>query len=208
MVRAAATIWEGSAVSGPDDPTLAADQRDVDACLAGDPEAFERLLRRYQGPISRLMWRFARQADDQEELTQEVFINAWGALGSWRREGPLLNWLRRIAVRVGYAYWRRQRRDGERMVFTELIDDVVDQDTLVLDREQRASEEAAAEAAETVHRLLAKLSERDRLVLTLLHLEELSVAEIAAATGWSQSLVKVQAHRARGRLRKLMESEQ
>lgn len=208
MVRAQATIWEGSAVSGLDDPSLAADQRDVDACLAGDPEAFERLMRRYQGAISRLMWRFARQADDQEELTQEVFINAWGALSSWRREGPLVNWLRRIAVRVGYAYWRRQRRDGERVAFTEMIDDAVDRDTLILDREQRASEEAATEAAETVHRLLAKLSERDRLVLTLLHLEELSVAEIAAATGWSQSLVKVQAHRARGRLRKLMESEQ
>jgi RNA polymerase sigma-70 factor (ECF subfamily) len=62
-----------------------------------------------------------------------------------------------------------------------------------------------SEAGELLHRLLQELSPRDRLVLTLRYLEELSVKETAARTGWSQSMVKVQAHRARGRLEKLFE---
>jgi RNA polymerase sigma-70 factor (ECF subfamily) len=63
----------------------------------------------------------------------------------------------------------------------------------------------ADEAAETLHRVLDQLSPRDRLVVTLLHLENRTVAETAALTGWSQTMVKVQAFRARGKLRKLLE---
>ena len=61
------------------------------------------------------------------------------------------------------------------------------------------------EAAETLHHVLDRLSPRDRLVITLLHLENHTVAETAALTGWSQTMVKVQAFRARSKLRKLLE---
>jgi RNA polymerase sigma-70 factor, ECF subfamily len=61
------------------------------------------------------------------------------------------------------------------------------------------------QAAEQVHAVLDRLAPRDRLVLTLFYLEGSSVAQIAELTGWSQTMVKVQTHRARGRLRKLME---
>lgn len=185
-----------------------ADARDVRQSLGGDPDAFERLVRRHQGAVGRLMWRFARNAADQDELTQEVFVTAWQALRSWRATGSFDHWLRRIAVRVGYAYWRRRGKDAQRLEFTETVDELVDQGAALLDREQHTAADAAREAGELVHRLLARLSDRDRLVLTLLHLEGLSVAEIAESTGWSQSLVKVQAHRARARLRRLMEAEQ
>jgi len=184
-----------------------ADSRDVRLALGGDEDAFERLVRRHQAAVGRLMWRFARNHADQDELTQEVFVAAWTALRTWRRTGSFDHWLRRIAVRVGYGYWRRRGKDTERLEFTESVDELMDQGAVLADREQHAASAAAAEAGELVHRLLARLSDRDRLVLTLLHLEGLSVAEIAEATGWSQSLVKVQAHRARGRLRKLMEAE-
>jgi len=182
------------------------DARDVRLSLGGDEDAFERLVRRHQAAVGRLMWRFARHPLDQDELTQEVFLTAWTALRTWRGTGSFERWLRRIAVRVGYGYWRRRGKDAERVEFTETVDELVDQSAELVDRERVASAEAAQAAGELVHRLLAKLSDRDRLVLTLLHLEGLSVAEIAEATGWSQSLVKVQAHRARARLRKLMEA--
>jgi len=63
----------------------------------------------------------------------------------------------------------------------------------------------AEEAAAAVHAVLERMSVRDRLVLTLMYLEECSVAETARLTGWSQTMVKVQAHRARGRLKKLLQ---
>ena len=64
---------------------------------------------------------------------------------------------------------------------------------------------SAGEAGELVHRALATLAPRDRLVLTLMHLEGQSVAEVAGSTGWSATMVKVQAWRARARLKKALE---
>ena len=63
----------------------------------------------------------------------------------------------------------------------------------------------AEEAAELLHDLLGRLPPRDRLVLTLLYLEELTVAQAAERAGWSRTMVKVQAHRARKKLRALLE---
>jgi RNA polymerase sigma-70 factor (ECF subfamily) len=60
--------------------------------------------------------------------------------------------------------------------------------------------------ADDVAAALEQLPPRDRLVLTLLYLESRSVAEAADLAGWSQTMVKVQAYRARGKLRKLLET--
>jgi RNA polymerase sigma-70 factor, ECF subfamily len=182
------------------DASSLADARDVALALRGDEDAYDRLVRRHQSGIARLMWRFTRDPGDQDELVQEVFVTAWQALRSWRGTGSFGSWLRSIAVRTGYAFWRNRKRDESRLEFTAEIGEVLDQ---VADQ---APAEAAVTAAATVHGLLSQMSDRDRLVLTLLHLEELSVAEIAAVTGWSASMVKVQAWRARGKLRKLMEA--
>ena len=176
------------------------DVQDVALAVRGDEAAYDRIVHRYQASVSRLMWRFTRDPNEQDELVQDVFVTAWQALGSWRGTGSLGGWLRSIAVRTGYAFWRKRKRDTEHVEFTSEIGEVLDQVS------DQPPAEAAVTAATTVHRLLAQLSERDRLVLTLLHLEGLSVSEIAKATGWSASMVKVQAWRARGRLRKLMEA--
>ena len=61
------------------------------------------------------------------------------------------------------------------------------------------------ESAEWLHAVLGQLPPRDRLVLTLMYVEEQSVSEIASVTGWTQSMVKVQAFRARKKLRALLE---
>ena len=62
------------------------------------------------------------------------------------------------------------------------------------------------QVADLGEQVLSQLAPRDRLVLTLMYLEEQSVDEIAEATGWSRSMVKVQAWRARKRLKRLLES--
>jgi RNA polymerase sigma-70 factor (ECF subfamily) len=71
-----------------------------------------------------------------------------------------------------------------------------------------ASEETAAHAKELLGKLLETLNPDDRLVLTLLHLEDRSVVEIASLTGWSRPLVKVRALRARARVRKALSALQ
>jgi RNA polymerase sigma-70 factor (ECF subfamily) len=68
--------------------------------------------------------------------------------------------------------------------------------------------DSAEAAAALVHGLLGELPPRDRLVLTLIYLEGCSVAQAAELSGWSQTMVKVQAHRARKKLKKLLDERQ
>jgi len=165
------------------------DAEDVLQARGGDEQAFERIVRRYQHEISRRLQRFSRNTLVHEELIQETFVQAFLGLRTYRADGPLIHWLHRIAVRVGYRYWRVQRSRPPH---------------ITLDA-QALPAPIAREPVELYH-VLERLSARDRLVLTLVYLEERSVEETAALTGWSRTMVKVQSHRARCRLRKLMEA--
>ena len=173
----------------------ATDATDVLLSQNGDGSAFERLVRRHQETISVQMWRFTRDQRLHEELVQNVFVEAWRSLRSFRGSAPFIHWLRKIAVRTGYAFWKE--RDSHRDEVT--LDDGI-AETLAAPHSTDARH-----AAEAVHAVLGKLPPRDRLVLTLLHLDGRSVAEAAQVLGWSQVMVKVQAWRARAKLKKLLE---
>jgi RNA polymerase sigma-70 factor (ECF subfamily) len=175
-----------------------ADRADLCATLAGDGEAFARIVRRHQGAVGRRMRRFARDAGTVEELTQEVFVQAYFSLRSYSAKAPFEHWLNVIATRVGYTFLKRRQKETKRGGHG-------------IDLEHFAAKGsegklAAAEAAEALHRVMDRLSPRDRLAITLLHLENRSVAEAAELTGWSKTMVKVQAFRARANLRKLLEA--
>ena len=175
-----------------------ADGPDIEAAVAGDSDAYARLVDRYQGRIAKRMWRFTRDRRELEELVQDVFVEAYFSLKGFRGSAPLLHWLNRIATRVGYRFWKARRRAGGTLPLQ-------DWDAVLADEGDPL---AAAEAADLAHHLLGQLPPRDRLVLTLLYLEELSVAEAAQRAGWSKAMVKVQAHRARKKLRALLEQTQ
>jgi RNA polymerase sigma-70 factor (ECF subfamily) len=196
MVLAAVVASEQEDFMDQAEPDAQVDEADVRASLDGDGQAFGRLVQRYQAPIAAYLWRFTRQRADWEELIQDVFVEAFVSLPGYRAEAPLLHWLKRIATRVGYRYWRRRQAQRREKPIREA--------EATADRFDALS---AGEASELVHALLARLSPRDRLVMTLVYLEECSTREIAQLTGWSESLVKVQAYRARKRLKKLCNQE-
>lgn len=178
------------------------DWTDIQSTLAGDGDAFGRLVQRYQGQIGQWLWRFSRDRTVWEELSQTVFVEAYLHLGKFRGTAPLLNWLRKIATRVGYRHWQaaaRQRRRGQ----VPLVDDPAIPARLDSQRAENQAEQH--DEADILHQLLDELPPRDRLVITLLHIEERSVAETAELVGWSQVMVKVQAFRARKKLRVLWE---
>jgi RNA polymerase sigma-70 factor, ECF subfamily len=164
------------------------DLQDVRAAENGDHDAFERIVRRYQQEIAHRLRRFSRDPVVIEELTQETFVQAFMSLSRYRGDAPLLHWLHRIAVRAGYRHWTQARKDPVHVS---------------LDTDTMAASGPSCEDGRLAE-VLEALSPRDRLVLTLLHLEGHSVAQTAALTGWSRTMVKVQAFRARARLRKLM----
>jgi RNA polymerase sigma-70 factor (ECF subfamily) len=171
-----------------------ADRLDIAATLAGDSQAYQRLIHRHEQAIARRMRRFARDAQAVEELVQDVFVQAFFGLRGFAGRSPFEHWINRIATNVGYAYLKRRHKSSR-------IDDNANLATF-----PTPDNASGSEAAEALHRILDHLSPRDRLVITLVYLEDRSVAEAAALTGWSQTMVKVQAYRARSKLRKLLES--
>ena len=170
---------------------------DVRDALEGDQEAYRKIVDRFTPVIARQMQRFSRDRRVQEELVHDVFVEAFVSLSSFRQASPLEHWLRKIAVRVGYRYWKDQGREKDRRELLVLHG--------LLDNDTSSDGSNASDAADELHFLLSKLAPRDRLVLTLLYWDECTVTEAAALSGWTTALVKVQAHRARKRLRKLLE---
>jgi RNA polymerase sigma-70 factor (ECF subfamily) len=173
----------------------AEDLRDIAESLQGDRRAYGRLVQRYQQQIANQMWRFTRDPDELEDLVHEVFVEAFLSLSGYRGDAPFLHWLRRIATRTGYRYWKRCSRERERR---RPLSDWAASATAP------PPDPGPSEAAEVLHRLLEQLGPKDRLVLTLQYFEECSTKEIAERTGWSLSLVKVRAHRARNRLKRIL----
>lgn len=175
----------------------AADRRDVRRTLQGEGAAYAELVERHQGRVAQQMWRFTRDPDEHRELVQDVFVNAYLGLSGYRGDGPFEHWLRKIAVRTGYAFWRARRR---RRTDAARLDD-----GLLAALASQPEDNSPQEAAELVQGLLARLPLRDRAVLTLFYLEERSIEQIADDLGWGRSMVKVHLWRARNRLRRMLD---
>ena len=173
----------------------AAEIEDIRKSRQGDSDAFRRLIEHHQGHIGRIMWRFSRDRNVHEELVQDVFVEAYLSLRSYRGKSPFAHWLSRIATRVGYHYWKQTSRRQK----TESLS-LQDWDQIT---HETAHKTNPSQAADLLHRLMAQLPPRDRLVLTLRYLEECNVAETAHRTGWTKNMVKVQTWRARKKLQKL-----
>ena len=165
--------------------------------LLGEGEAYRRLVCRHQSRIATRMWRFTRNAGDHRDLVQDVFVQAFLSLRTYRGEAPFEHWLARIATTVGYRYWKQKSKAREQAsIAPEELQQLAAQEPEEMD---------AGRAGELLHSLLEQLPPRDRLVLALRYVEDRTVEETARLTGWSETMVKVQAWRARNKLRKLFQ---
>ena len=171
---------------------------DIQKSQQGDSQAYKRLIERHQDHISKVLWRFSRDGRVHEELVQDVFVEAFMSLRTYKAKAPFEHWLTRIATRVGYNFWKLNHKRQEREALR-----VEDWDRFIDGENDPDSPE---EAAELLYKMLARLAPRDRLVLTLRYLEECDVEETANRTGWTKTMVKVQTMRAKNRLREMFGS--
>jgi RNA polymerase sigma-70 factor (ECF subfamily) len=165
------------------------ERRWIAASLDGDRDAFGELVRRYQQRVFRLAGRFFRRPEDVEEVAQETFLTAWRKLHTYAARAPFEHWLTRVCLRCCYARLR-QRPAPEPLAGRDL-----------------PVEPGDPAAGVELDRLLARLPPADRMVLLLLDGEGWTTAEIAERMGWTRSNVKVRAHRARKKLRRLVEKD-
>ena len=174
----------------------------ITAVLAGDSASFEPLVVKYSPRVFATARRYARRESEIEDIVQEVWLKAFHKLKSFRGEAPFEHWLMRMAVRTCYDFLRGHQRNRESS-FSEISEPEEDWlDRFVAD--PGSAPENADAAKLLIDRVLEKLSPDARLVITLLEIEDRSVKEIAALTGWSVPLVKVRAFRARGEMRKIL----
>ncbi|HEV2884735.1 MAG TPA: RNA polymerase sigma factor [Pyrinomonadaceae bacterium] len=174
---------------------------------AGDEGAFAEIVRRYSPRVFRFASRFFRQRSVVEEAAQEVFMKAFTQLGSYEGRGSMEGWLTKITTNTCLNMLRSAKRRPE-LIVSDLTDDentwLESKMTVAADEGFKSSERSLV-AADLADRVLQTLSADDRLVLTLVDGEDVPIKEVATMTGWSESKVKVQAFRARRRMRKAVE---
>jgi RNA polymerase sigma-70 factor (ECF subfamily) len=178
----------------------------VAAASQGDEEAFAELFERHRQLVARLGYRFFTRREQVEDVIQEAFTKAFFALGNYQGsyEASFPAWLTRITVHTCYDELRRQRRRSESGIGDLTEDEAAYLHEQLRDLSASGNVERNAITRDLADKLLRRLRPEDRLVLTLINLEERSIAEIADLLGWSSAKVKMRAHRARETLRRVL----
>ncbi len=189
------TSWTVTVTSNEQRMDREIDRVDIQNTLAGEGDAYARLVKRYEQTIASQMWKYTRDRATHRELIQDVFIEAYRGLSTFREKSPFLHWLRRIASRVGYRYWKKKAKERER--FLPLQEELGNPAFV-------AEDLRPSEAAEYLFRLFGTLPAAERMILTLHYLEGCDMQEVAERMGWSYTLVKVRAFRARRKLKSMM----
>ncbi len=187
-----AAYW-GEMIEAADTST---DESLIKAVLAGDDEAFAELIRRHKRKIFSIVAKFARDNDELDDVSQDIFVKVYQGLNKYRGDAPFEHWLAKLAVNACYDMLRKRRRDADKVQLESVEFSLSSPDSL--DSHHRDDWHLLRSA-------LGRLSPEDRLVITLLNLEEKSVRETAELTGWTEAKVKVRAFRARRKLKKILE---
>ena len=167
------------------------DKDDRARVLAGDPNAFAGIVSRWQGPLYRLAYRFCRDRQRAEDMTQEAFLRVFRSLAQWRGKSSFSTWI--IAVSLN-AYRSNLR---SRPASFELLD-VAAQVSPPAD--VRIS--GGGERRDEIHRLVSRMPEKYRDALTVYYFQELDLAAAAKVLSVREGPLKARLHRAR----KLLES--
>ena len=172
----------------------------IQSILDGDEDAFTALVNKYQKPVHALVWRKIDDFHIAEEITQDVFLKVYKRLSTLKRRDHFPGWLYVIATRHCIAWLRKKQlptKSLDAMSTTELEEICYSQ------YESDRDEEAAIEhRREIVKRLLQKLPESERTVVTLFYLAEMTSEEVGAFLGVSSNTIRSRLHRARERLEK------
>ena len=172
----------------------------IQRVLDGDDTAFSELVDKYRKSVHALAWRKVQDFHIAEDITQETFLNAYQNLSTLKESQSFASWLYVIAVNRCKAWLRKKRlwtQSLENTSSTEL--EKATYSSYVSAENERASTEAQREV---VKKLLAKLQESDRTVITLYYLGGMTYEEISRFLGVSVSAIKNRLYRARQFLKK------
>jgi RNA polymerase sigma-70 factor (ECF subfamily) len=172
----------------------------VSAVLGNAPGAFEQLVRDYQGLCWHIIQRMVRHPEDTRELCQEAFLRVHRNLHQYRFDAPLKSWIGQVAYSVAKRHLERRR--------IPLADAVGDDGASLVDNIGDGFDLEAAtvddESARNLHAAIETLPPLQRTLLTLYHLDEVPIVEIARITGLAEGTIKSHLFRSRKRLREAL----
>lgn len=171
-------------------PSSDADGDLIARFLAGDRAAFDSLFEKYQDYVYNIVYGIVGKSDEAHDVTQEVFVQVYRSLRSFRRGSRFATWLYRIAVNRAVDS-ARAARNWRWLPLNETLRATPDP----ADSPSRAAERN--EDQDAVHRVLQEVPVQHRDVLVLRYFQDLSLEEIAEVLGCSVTAAKVRLHRAR-----------
>lgn len=171
----------------------------------GDEDAARAMIERLSPLVLKCVRSRRPQRAAEEDMIQAVFAKIFSKLGQFGGDVPLEHWVSRVTIntclkQIDYERCRPEWRWGDLGMEEQAV-----LERLVASSEDLAGSESAA-ARELVERLLQCLEPRDRMVVTMVHLEGRTMDEVSAATGWSSNAVKVRCYRARRKMRAQLEA--
>ena len=172
----------------------------IQRILAGDENAFESLVRKYQKQVHALAFRKVGNFQTAEDITQETFLRVYQKLATLNDPTKFSGWLYAIVNHLCIAWHRKNRLQTESLQeihISEIETDVYSR--YVASEHAKTTAEAQPDL---VRKLLTKLKENDREVITLHYFEEMTSSEIGKHLGVPENTVKSQLHRARQQLKK------
>ena len=172
------------------------DRRLVAEVLAGNAGAFERLVREHQGLCWHIVQRMVRHPEDTRELCQETFLRVHRSLHQYRFDAPLKAWIAQVAWSIARRHLERKR--------IPIVDAVDDEGASLLDNigdgHDLQGAFADGQSQALLHAAIARLPPVQRTILTLYHLDEVPIGDIAAITGLAEGTLKSHLFRSRKRL--------
>ncbi len=173
----------------------------IERARSGDDAAFNQVVQAYRKRILGTIARLIGRPEDVEDVGQEVFLRLYYSLDQLRTPEVFEPWLYRLTVNAAYDYLRRQRRRHE-----SRMSDLSEQAVMLADAaaggKKRDEEQRRTKIRELVDALLGKVSEEDRILLTLKEVEGLSLKELEKIYRVNENALKVRLFRARQRVLK------
>ena len=168
----------------------------------GDQSACREITSRLSPLISKIVGAHAPRDVSQEEWRHEILVRVLLRLDRYSAKAPFEHWVARVAVNMCMDLLRKRGRNKE-LRWADLSEEEAEAlKSAIADKPVRSRNNASHELVE---KLLDTLAVDDRVVITMLDLKQQSVAEIAGQLGRSESWVKVRAHRARKKLKPVLE---
>ncbi|ACV27165.1 RNA polymerase sigma factor [Kangiella koreensis] len=172
----------------------------VKRVLNNEPGSFDELVKQYQKLVWHIVSKLVQNSEDTLELSQEVFLQVYNKLGQYKGGSQLSTWIGRIAYHFAVRFLQKQDRQL----------DEVDIETEAVENETGNSQHKELQnrqLKQQMHTAMKQLPVIQQTIISLYHLEELTLSEISEITELPQGTIKSHLFRARSRLKQILKAK-